>query len=164
MILPVVSAPARGVTSAASPRIRPASSKSRLVACMVKPHSLYRRTRERSSPAARAGEGHRNARRARPTLLDLRSECLRETRRARMEVGGAPVAAPAWHPVLHVQSGVGRIRRELLAHHRACFLLRETEVDADLDAALVAVAIRQALVAHALEMPRLVAENGERAG
>src|SRR6187200_2297768 len=73
-------------------------------------------------------------------------------------------SAPAWDPVLHVQSGVGRVRRELLAHHRARRFLREAEVNADLDAALVAVAVGQALVAHAPEVPRLVPEDGERAG
>ena len=81
-----------------------------------------------------------------------------------MQVGRAAVVAFARNPVLRVASGVGGVRRELLAHHRARGALGQAEVDADLHAALEAVAVRQALVAHAAEVPRLVREDGDRAG
>ena len=81
-----------------------------------------------------------------------------------MEVGGAPVAAPLGtrYCTLKPESEafVASCSR-IIARAR---FLRETEVDADLDAALVAVAVGEALVAHALEVPRLVPEDGERAG
>ena len=47
----------------------------------------------------------------------------------------------------------------MLAHHRPRTALREAEVDADLDTALEAEAVRQAFVSDSSQMLRLVAED-----
>ena len=94
--------------------------------------------------------------------FDMRILSLREHVRAGVQIVRAAVAAARRDEVGEVAGRVGGVRGELLAHHRAGGRLRQAEVDADADAALEGVAVGEPLVRDAVQVPRLVREDGDR--
>src|SRR4029450_12342363 len=87
-----------------------------------------------------------------------RTALLRKPLGARVQVVLAAVPAAGRDEVAAVSCRVGRVGRELLAHHRARARIGEPEVDTNGDTALEGVTVGEPFVRDAAQVPGLVCE------
>src|SRR3954447_6030196 len=85
-----------------------------------------------------------------------------EVARVEAEVELPAAMAPVGDDISRRRGEVRRVVGELLAHERARRLRRQAERLSDLDARLVGVAVGKRLAWLAVQVPRLVREDGDR--